>query len=151
TPDFTRRQWRGFSIPITPGFFDQYDRALLSPALQQIQPGLKIAGGRLSVVASVIRVGYLLSLLVNPLPDVFGRRQLLLYTIFGYTVFTGLSALAPDQRTFVIFQVLSRAFAGAEATVALVILVEEVDAGVRGWTVGLLGALASVGYGIAAL
>ena len=30
------------------------------------------------------------------------------------------------------------------------ILVEEVDAGVRGWTVGLLGALSSVGYGLAA-
>ncbi|HKF30699.1 MAG TPA: MFS transporter [Candidatus Binataceae bacterium] len=151
TPDFTRRQWRVFAIAITAGFFDQYDRALLSLALKQIQQGLKIAEGRLSVMASFIRLGYLLSLLITPLADVFGRRQLLLYTIFGYTVFTGLSALAPDQRTFVIFQVLSRAFAGAEATVALVILVEEVDAGVRGWTVGLLGALASVGYGIAAL
>jgi MFS family permease len=151
TPDFTRRQWRVFAIAITAGFFDQYDRALLSLALKQIQKGLKIAEGRLSVMASFIRLGYLLSLLITPLADVFGRRQLLLYTIFGYTVFTGLSALAPDERTFVIFQVLSRAFAGAEATVALVILVEEVDAGVRGWTVGLLGALASVGYGIAAL
>ena len=151
TPDFTRRQWRVFAIATTAGFFDQYDRALLSLALKQIQKGLKIAEGRLGVMASFIRLGYLLSLLITPLADVFGRRQLLLYTILGYTVFTGLSALAPDQRTFVIFQVLSRAFAGAEATVALVILVEEVDAGVRGWTVGLLGALASVGYGIAAL
>jgi len=151
TPEFTRRQWRVFAIAITAGFFDQYDRALLSLALKQIQKGLRIAEGRLGVMASFIRLGYLLSLLITPLADVFGRRQLLLYTIFGYTAFTGLSALAPDQRTFVIFQVLSRAFAGAEATVALVILVEEVDAGVRGWTVGLLGALASVGYGIAAL
>ena len=63
---------------------------------------------------------------------------------------TGLSALAPDARSFVILQILARAFAGAEGIVALVILVEEVDAGVRGWTVGLLGALTSVGYGLAA-
>jgi len=46
---------------------------------------------------------------------------------------------------------LARVFAGAEGTVALVILSEEVDAGVRGWAIGLLSALASVGFGIAAL
>jgi putative MFS transporter len=151
TPEFTRRQWRVFLIAITAGFFDQYDRALLSLALKQIQKGLKIAEGQLGVMASFIRLGYLFSFLITPLADIFGRRQLLLYTIFGYTLFTGISAIAPDVRTFVIFQVLSRAFAGAEATVALVILIEEVGAGVRGWTIGLLGALSSVGYGIAAL
>ena len=151
TPEFTSRQWRVFLIAITAGFFDQYDRALLSLALKQIQKGLRIAEGSLSIMASFIRMGYLLSFLITPLADVFGRRKLLLYTIFGYTVFTGLSAVAPNERTFVIFQVLSRAFSGAEATIALVILVEEVDAGVRGWTIGLLGALTSVGYGIAAL
>ena len=46
---------------------------------------------------------------------------------------------------------LARIFAGAEGTIALVILSEEVDAGVRGWAIGLLSALASVGFGIAAL
>lgn len=151
TPEFTRRQWRVFLIAITAGFFDQYDRALFSLGLKQIQKGLKIAEGHLGVMASMIRLGYLLSFLITPLADVFGRRRLLLYTIFGYTIFTGLTAIAPDERAFVIFQVISRAFAGAEATIALVILVEEVDAGVRGWTIGLLGAISSVGYGIAAL
>ena len=151
TPEFTPRQWRVFLISTTAGFFDQYDRALLSLALKQIQKGLQIAEARLSLMASLIRFGYLLSFLITPLADVFGRRRLLLYTIIGYTVFTGLSAIAPNERTFVFFQILSRAFAGAEATIALVILVEEVDAGVRGWTIGLLGALTSVGYGVAAL
>jgi MFS family permease len=151
TPDFTPRQWRVFLIAITAAFFDQYDRALFSLALKQIQEGLKIAEARLGFVGSVVRLGYLLSFLITPFADVFGRRRLLLYTIIGYTVFTGLIAIAPNERAFLIFQVLSRAFAGAEGTVALVILVEEVDAGVRGWTIGLLGALSSVGYGIAAL
>ena len=151
TPEFTRRQWRVFLIAITAGFFDQYDRALFSLALKQIQKGLRIAEGHLGVMASIIRLGYLLSFLITPLADVFGRRRLLLYTIFGYTIFTGLTALASNERTFVIFQMLSRGFAGAETTVALVILVEEVDSGVRGWTIGLLGALSSVGYGIAAI
>ncbi|HKN00618.1 MAG TPA: MFS transporter [Candidatus Binataceae bacterium] len=151
SPEFTRRQWRVFLISITAGFFDQYDRALFSLALKQIQQGLKIAESRLGVLSSLIRFGYLLSFLITPLADVFGRKRLLVYTIFGYTIFTGLSALAPNQFTFVSFQVLARGFAGAEATVALVILVEEVDAGVRGWTIGLLAALSAVGYGTAAI
>jgi putative MFS transporter len=151
TPEFTRRQWRVFLIANTAGFFDNYDRALLSLALKQIQQGLHIAEARLGDVLSAIRLGYLLTLFLTPLADVFGRRRLLLYTIFGYTLFTGLSAVAVGPKTFVLFQVLARAFAGAEATVALVILTEEVDAAVRGWTVGLLSALTSVGYGLAAL
>jgi MFS transporter, putative metabolite:H+ symporter len=151
TPEFTRRQWRVFLIANTAGFFDNYDRALLSLALKQIQQGLHIAEARLGDVLSAIRLGYLLTLFLTPLADVFGRRRLLLYTIFGYTLFTGLSAVAWGPKTFVLFQVLARAFAGAEATVALVILTEEVDAAVRGWTVGLLSALTSVGYGLAAI
>ncbi len=149
-PPFSQRQWRVFAIAATAGFFDNYDRALLSLALKQIQKGLGIAEARLGATLSTIRLGYILSLAVTPFADVFGRRRLLLYTIFGYTTFTALSALAPGPATFVIFQILARAFAGAEGTVALVILTEEVDAGVRGWAIGYLGALTACGYGLAA-
>jgi hypothetical protein len=45
-PPFTRRQWRVFGIAATAGFFDNYDRALLSLALKQIQQGLGIAEAR---------------------------------------------------------------------------------------------------------
>ena len=89
TPPFTKRQRRVFSIASTAGFFDQYDRALLSLALKQIQAGLKIAESHLGALLSVIRLGYLLALLMTPFADVFGRRRLLLYTVFGYTIFTG--------------------------------------------------------------
>ncbi|HEY6420620.1 MAG TPA: MFS transporter [Candidatus Binataceae bacterium] len=151
TPPFTQRQRRVFWIASTAGFFDQYDRALLSLALKQIQAGLKIAEAHLGAVLSVIRLGYLLSLLLTPFADVFGRRRLLLYTVMGYTLFTGLSALAPGERTFVAFQIIARAFAGAEAAVAMVIVAEEVDAAHRGWAIGLLSAVSSVGYGLAAI
>ena len=151
TPPFTLRQRRVFTIATTAGFFDQYDRALLSLALKQIQTGLKIAESQLGAMLSVIRLGYVLSLLMTPLADVFGRRRLLLYTVVGYTAFTALSAIAPGEKTFVVFQVLARAFAGAEAAVAVVILAEEVDAAHRGWAIGLLGAVSNIGYGLAAL
>src|ERR1700735_1990703 len=76
TPPFTKRQRRVFWIASPAGFFDQYDRALLSLALKQIQTGLKIAESHLGAVLSVIRLGYLLSLLMTPFADVFGRRRL---------------------------------------------------------------------------
>jgi len=151
TPAFTARQWRVFLITATAGVFDNYDRALLSLALKQIQRGLTISEEALGTVLSVIRIGYVFSLFVTPLADVFGRRRLLLYTVVAYTVFTGLSAAAPNKDVFTLWQMLARAFAGAEGTVALVILSEEVDAGVRGWAIGLLSALASIGYGTAAI
>lgn len=148
---FTPRQWRVFAISTTAGFFDTYDGALLSLALAQIQRGLGIAEARLGGMLSMVRLGYLASFLIAPLADAFGRRRLLLYTIVGYTVFTGLSAIAPHERSFVAAQFASRAFSGAETTVSLVILAEEVDAAVRGWAVGLQGALAISGYGLAAM
>lgn len=150
-PPFTPRQWRVFGISTTAGFFDVYDGALLSLALKQIQRGLNIAEGQLGAMLSIIRLGYLLSLLISPLADTFGRRRLLLYTIVGYTIFTAASAVAPHRRSFVATQFMARGFSGAEATVSLVILAEEVDAAVRGWAIGLQGALALGGYGLAAI
>src|SRR5271169_7174274 len=73
TPPFTKRQRRVFWIASTAGFFDQYDRALLSLALKQIQTGLKIAESHLGAMLSVIRLGYIFALLLTPLADVFGR------------------------------------------------------------------------------
>ncbi|MGA6971296.1 MAG: MFS transporter [Candidatus Binatus sp.] len=151
TPPFTKRQRRVFWIASTAGFFDQYDRALLSLALKQIQTGLKIAESHLGAMLSLVRLGYLLSLLMTPFADVFGRRRLLLYTVFGYTIFTGLIAIAPGERTFVVFEIIARAFAGAEAAIAMVIVAEEVDAAHRGWAIGLLGAVSNIGYGLAAV
>jgi MFS family permease len=151
TPPFTKRQRRVFWIASTAGFFDQYDRALLSLALKQIQTSLKIAESHLGAMLSVIRLGYLLSLLMTPFADVFGRRRLLLYTVIGYTIFTGLIAIAPNERTFVVFEIIARAFAGAEAAIAMVIVAEEVDAAYRGWAIGLLASVSSIGYGLAAI
>jgi MFS family permease len=150
-PTFSPRQWRVFAISTTAGFFDNYDTALLSLALKQIQHGLGIAEGRLGATLSLIRLGYLASLGLSPLADVFGRRKLLLYTIVGYTIFTAMSATAPHTASFVGAQFLARTFSGAEATVSLVILAEEVDAAVRGWALGMQGALSISGYGLAAI
>jgi hypothetical protein len=93
-PPFTPRQLRVFGIVTTASFFGNYDGALLSLALKQIQRSLYIAEAALAPVASVIRLGTLLSLLITPVADRYGRRRLLLYTVMAYTILTGLTALA---------------------------------------------------------
>ncbi|HLW71672.1 MAG TPA: MFS transporter [Candidatus Binataceae bacterium] len=150
-PPFTPRQWRVFWISTTAGYFDNYDSALLSLALKQIQQGLGIAEASLGAMFSAVRLGNLGAMLIAPLADVYGRRRLLLYTIAGYTIFTGLSAFAPGARSFIAAQVLARIFSGSEVTISLVLLAEEMDAAVRGWAIGLWEALAICGYGLAAI
>ncbi|HTW87734.1 MAG TPA: MFS transporter [Candidatus Binataceae bacterium] len=150
-PPLNPREWRVFGIAATAGFFDNYDTALLSLALTQIQRGLGMAEAHLGEMLSIVRLGYLLSLAIAPLADALGRRRLLLFTIFGYTFFTGLSAIAPGEKSFIAAQCMARAFAGTEEVVALVIVAEEVRAGVRGWMIGMLGALIASGYGLAAI
>jgi MFS family permease len=149
-PPLNPREWRVFGIATTAGFFDNYDTALLSLALVQIQTGLSIAESELGSMLSIIRLGYLPALLIAPLADLFGRRRLLLHTIVGYTIFTGLTAVALGPRSFIASQFMARTFAGAEAAVALVIVAEEMRADVRGWMIGLMGALIASGYGVAA-
>jgi len=149
-PPLTPRQWRIFGLVCTAGFFENYDRALLNLALKQIQTALKISEVQLGRMLSLVRLGYVFSLIITPFADRVGRR-LLIYTVIAYTVATGLSALAPSASWFVAFQVIARACTAAEAAVAIVILAEEVPANVRGWVIGLLGALTASGWGLAAL
>ena len=149
-PPFTSRQQKVFWLVTTAGFFSNYDRALLGLALKQIKQSLKIADASIGSMLSIITLGALPALFITPLADRYGRRALLLYTVIGYTIFTGLTALTWNAPSFVVMRFLAVIFSAAEGSVSLVILVEEVDAGVRGWAVGMLAALSSVGYGVAA-
>jgi putative MFS transporter len=93
----------------------------------------------------------LLALLIVPFADRFGRRRVLLVTIFGYTVATAATAFAADITSFVVLQFMARMFAIAEAVLATVVIVEEFSATNRGWGIGAAAALQACGAGFAAL
>ena len=63
----------------------------------------------------------------------------------------GLTAFAPDARSFVALKLLARAFAIAEVMLADVVIAEELDPQHRGSGIGGLGALSSCGHGLALL
>ena len=150
-PDMTRRQWRVLGLVSAASFFEMYDLYLFALALKQIQAGLGIAEADLGLLGSIVRFGALPAFGIALLADRFGRRPVLLFTILAYTLLTGATAFAPDARTFVVLQFLARAFAVAEALLAVVVIAEELDPEVRGWGIGAFAAIQACGAGAAAL
>lgn len=150
-PALTRRQWRVLGLVAAASFFEQYDSYLFALALKQIQAGLGVSEAGLGLLGSVVRFGSLPAFFVALAADRLGRRRVLLFTILGYTLFTGATAFAPDPRTFVAFQFLARTFATAETLLAVVVIAEEFDPAVRGWGIGAFAAIQSCGAGLAAL
>jgi len=132
-------------------FFEAYDIFLLTLNLKQIQADLGIDEGSLGLLGSVIRSGALLTLLIVPFADRYGRRRVLLFTIVGYTLATASTAFAPNVESFVVLQFIARMFAIAEAVLATVVIVEEFPPENRGWGIGAAAAIQACGSGFAAL
>lgn len=80
-----------------------------------------------------------------------GRRQLLLISIAGYTVATGLTALAPTIGAFATCQFVARLFLIAENAVVWALAAEELPADARGLGFGVLGMNSALGVGFGAI
>lgn len=150
-PELPRRQWKALLLVSTATFFDQYDLALFSLALKQIQAELLIPEDQLGNLGAIVRLGALPAVFLALAADRLGRRPILLGTIGAYTILTGLTAFAPDARTFIALQFLARIFAVAEVILANIVVAEEIAPEYRGWAIGLLGSLAALGTGSAYL
>jgi putative MFS transporter len=72
------------------------------------------------------------SFFVVRLTDRVGRRPLLLISLFGYALFTGLTAISPNVWTFALSQSLGQIFLGAEFAFAVLLISEEVEPELRG-------------------
>jgi len=147
----SQRQRRTFAAVCAAGFFNNYDGALLSLAIEQIQHGLAVSEKTLGRMASVITLGSLLAPIVTSQADRRGRRKLLIATVALFSLLSGLTAFAWSASSFVILKFLTIPFSSAEGAIALVILVEEMNADIRGLAVGMLGAITAGGFALAAI
>jgi MFS family permease len=75
----------------------------------------------------------------------------LIFIVLGYTVLTGATAFATTATAFVTLQFLARAFITAEVLLAAVIITEEFPPAHRGWGIGALLAMATLGGALAAV
>ncbi|MDO8421250.1 MAG: MFS transporter [Parvibaculum sp.] len=132
-------------------FINNYDLGIFSLALPQIQASLSIQEENIGFFTGIIRFGVLLAFPLAFMADVVGRKRLLIITIAGMTLSTVLTAFAQTDIQFLILQTLARCFAYAEDMICYVIVAEEIDARMRGWALGRLAAIGTLGYGLSAL
>jgi MFS family permease len=144
-----RREWKLLALLGTAGFFRRYDQSLLALLLVQIQAELGLPEGAVGGIGSFVRLGALPALGFLFAADRIGRRRLLLGSIVGYTALTAATALAPNAVSFVVCQFLAQIFLTVEFGLALVVAVEELRPGNRGFGVGVLGTLSLLGTGAA--
>ena len=132
-------------------FINNYDLGIFALALPQIQASLHIPEESIGFYTGIIRFGVLLAFPLAFMADIVGRKRLLLITISGMTIATVLSAFAQTATHFLILQTMARCFSYAEDMLCYVIVAEEIDARMRGWALGRLAALGTLGYGLSSL
>lgn len=146
-----RRQEIVFLLVGTTIIFSGYDLSVFGLALPQIQSELHIPEDMAGLTVSFFRLATIPAFLLALLADRFGRRRLLLITVFGEAALTLATALCQNYEQFVWFQIVARVFGYCEELLCFVVIAEEIDARVRGWSTGLLGALNAAGAGVASL
>lgn len=146
-----REQEIVFLLVGTTLLFSGYDLNIFGLALPQIQRELHIPENAAGLTVTYFRLAALAALPIAPLADIFGRRRLLLVTVFGEALFTVASGFTHTYLQFVLAQILARVFGYCEELLCFVVIAEEIDARVRGWSTGTLGAMGATGAGVAAM
>ena len=131
-------------------FFENYDLGLVNSALPQIADGLGIPAEDTGFYLSMIRLGGIGAFLLIPFADRLGRRRTFLLCLAGMSVGTFATALSQTPLQFAACQMVSRAFLLTAAALAVVMLVEELPAELRGGGIGLLDVLGGLGFGFGA-
>ncbi|RIK96577.1 MAG: hypothetical protein DCC71_22315 [Proteobacteria bacterium] len=134
-----------FALLSTATLFDGFDAAMMSLASADVRATLDISRGEWSTVYGVYKIGVVLSFVFLLSADRFGRRSLMMVTVAGFTIFTGLTALARDAWEFTVCQLLARIFLTAEYALAIIMVGEEFPARFRGRAIAVLTSLATVG------
>jgi putative MFS transporter len=132
-------------------FFDGYDSSVHTIALTQIRESFDLSKSGASLLYAVIYLGALPAVAITRRADRIGRRRMLVLSVLGYTLFSGLTALAPNAETFTATQFLQQVFLVAESAIVWTMAAEELPAGARGFGFGVLGMNNALGVGAAAI
>src|SRR5579871_6055193 len=119
-------------------FFNGFDAQLRALLLSDIQHTFRVSVATLGVASIPITAGQFVAFASIRAADRVGRRPLLLVSLVGYTVFTGLTAAAWSIWSFVLFQFFAQVFLGTEFSMAVLVVAEEVGPERRGRVLGKL-------------
>ncbi|MEY4514789.1 MAG: hypothetical protein RLZZ450_6911, partial [Pseudomonadota bacterium] len=141
----TSYQKRLFLLLGVATFFEGYEYVALTQLLPTLRKTYGLSESGAGVLVSVIGFSALLSFVLIRRADVVGRRPMLNITVVGYTAFSILSACSQDVWQFGAAQLGARAFLLAEYAISMVYLAEEFPADRRGFAVGTMQGLNSLG------
>ncbi len=132
-------------------FFDGYDRGVILVALKQIRETFGLSQSAASWYLAVLYLGALPAVPLALRADRLGRKRLLIFSVMGYTIATGLSALAPTAAVFTACQFAARLFLNAEAAIVWTMAAETLPARARGIGFGWLQMSNALGVGFGAI
>jgi MFS family permease len=150
-PDLPDSQVRMLGVIALAMLFEHYDQAMLTAALKQIAESFAVQESDLGGLLGFVHLGAIPAFLVIPFADRIGRRRLFLASMIVLGLATFASAFAQSVGQFVALQMIGRTFMVTTSATAFVIVTEEFPAAHRGWGIGILGALATTGYGLGLL
>lgn len=132
-------------------FFVSLDSSALTLALPAISRDFHAGVPALSDMGSVLALGALVALPLGVLADRVGRRRLLIAGVAGFSLVNIASGLAQSLATLTALRLLASCLESAAAAVAIVYVVEEVSADLRGLAISALTIAAGAGTGVTTL
>ena len=126
-------------------FFEGYEYVALTQLLPNLRATYHLTEGQGGYLVGAIGFSALAAFFLIRRADVIGRRRTLSITIAGYTLCSVLCALAQDVWQFGAAQLAARAFLLGEYAISMVYLAEEFPADRRGFAVGMMQGLSTLG------
>ena len=132
-------------------FSEGYDFALLTVALPQVRSTFHLSHAHADLWIALLYLGALPALFWGRRADRYGRRDVLLWAIVGYTLASVITAAAPVIEFYVAFQFIARCFIATEVAIAWTMAAEDLPAQRRGLGFGVLALASACGTGFCSI
>jgi MFS transporter, AAHS family, benzoate transport protein len=141
----TRHQWIVLGLCSAAVLASSFDGAVLFLALPAVSSQFRASFASLADLGSLLAVGSLGALPLGALADQSGRRRLIAVGVAGFSLANVISGFATGLTALGAARVLAVCFEAAVASIATVLVVEEVPSGRRGLAVSVLTIAAGAG------
>jgi putative MFS transporter len=148
-PPLEPKHWSVLGLVLLAEISAQYCTSLLILALPQVQTALAIPEDRIGSIGGIVRLGMVATLGITTFADRLGRRRVLLLVTGLQCAITAASGLVSSHEQYLALQTAVRLCAGAVFMLGAVVITEEFVAEHRGFGLGALAALGSLGYAAA--
>jgi putative MFS transporter len=126
-------------------FFEGFDFMAIGQVLPSIRAEMGLSEAGAGWLIAFINVGAIVAYLLVRQADKIGRKRVLTATILGYAAFSMASGLSPNVVVFAVCQFFARIFLIGEWAVATIYAAEEYPADRRGFIIGVIQAMSSLG------